>query len=29
MNISQDYELTGLYKLRNYQEVLKEVKYMI
>ena len=29
MSIPQDYELTRLYKLRNYQEVLKEVKSLI
>ena len=29
MNISQDYELTRLDKLRNYQAVLKEVKSLV
>ena len=29
MNVSQDYELTRLDKLRNYQAVLKEVKSLV
>jgi hypothetical protein len=29
MSISQDYELTRLSKLRNYQEVLKQLKILV